>query len=88
MFSVSAATVFNPSRTLSGDRLLAVFLIEYSASATPSIGPFRRLALVDDIVEEEDLAVEEPVVRVPGLGTAWAMRGAASKAFRSKQKGE
>lgn len=81
MFSVSAAKVCSPFRIFCGVRPLAVFLIEYNVSATPSIGPVRRLTLVDE-------PVEELLVPAPGRGTALAMGGAASKAYHAiKQTG-
>lgn len=68
MFSVSAAIVCSPSLIFVVRSPRAVFLIEYNASATPSNGPVRRLAL------------EDGLVRVLGRGTALTIRGAASKA--------
>ncbi len=69
MFSVSAATVCRPSLIFPVLKPRAVFLIEYSASATPSIGPVRRLAVGDVLV---------PVL---GRRAALTIRGAASKAW-------
>lgn len=72
-FSVSDAKVCSPCRIFFGVRPLAVFLIEYNVSATPSMGPVRRLTLVDE-------PGEELLVPVPDRGTNLAMGKAASKA--------